>query len=117
MPEPRDECRPVTLPPGEQIIVRGSGEPDPETVAMLGEVVAAARRHHEQTHPASPDAAALWARIDTTRRAVGLSLREVSALCGVKFSALFRTAQGRMPGADDLAAAEAWLARVEASDG
>jgi hypothetical protein len=36
MPEPRDECRPVTLPSGETIRVRGTAEPSPEVAAALG---------------------------------------------------------------------------------
>jgi|GEM_PF-5313442 len=105
-----DECRPVTLLSGETIPVLGARELSPAGVAAMGELVEAVRRKAAAENPPDPDAAALWARIDTARHAAGLSLREVSGLCGVKFSVLFRTAQGRMPGADDLAAIEAWLA-------
>lgn len=113
MTEPRDECRPVTLPSGETIPVLGARELSPAGVAALGELVESGRRKAAQ-NPPDPDAAELWARIDTARRTAGLSLREVSALTGVRFAVLFRTMQGRMPDAGDLAAVEAWLAAQEA---
>lgn len=107
-----DECRPVTLPSGETIAVLGGRELSPAGVAAMGELVEAVRRKAAENTP-DPDAAALWARIDTARRAADLSLREMAGLTGVTFKTLFRTAQGRMPCADDLAAVEAWLTERE----
>ncbi len=105
----RDECRPVTLPSGETIPVLGGRELSTEGVAALGVLAEAVRRKAAAENPPDPDAAELWARLDAARRERGVSLREVAAACGVKFSTLFRTMQGRMPGEADRAAVEAWL--------
>jgi hypothetical protein len=113
MPDPRDTCRPVALPSGEQIVVRGGRGLDAKESAMLGEVVDAARRHHELTHPVDEGAAELWARIQAARRTAGLSLRDAAGLAGVRFSVLFRIGQGRMPGEAERAAIERWLATAE----
>lgn len=110
MREPRDECREVALPSGVTIRLRSGQPPDAADLAALDEVVVAAQRFHETRHHEAPDAAALWARIDTVRRAAGLSLRDVSGQCGVPFRVLFRLAQGVMCGPGEHAAIETWLA-------
>lgn len=103
----RDECRPVTLPSGEVIRVRGRGGLGPAGVAALGELVDAARRLDAERNPPDVGARELWARLEAARG--DLPLRECARLAGVRFSALFRIGQGRMPGAKDLAAIEVWL--------
>jgi len=110
MPE-RDECRPVTLPSGETIPVLGGRDPSPAGVAALGVLVEAVRRKAAAERPPDDGAAELHARIEAARG--GRTLRDVAAEAGVRFSGLFRIGQGRMPGADDLAAVEAWLASQE----
>lgn len=114
MPEPRDECRPVVLPSGETIRVRGRGEMTPEGITALAEIVDAARALHAAENPARPDCEALYERIEATRGT--LNWRQVAAEAGVKFSTLFRIGQGHMPDPEDLAAIERWLARAEATD-
>lgn len=101
-----DQCSDVAPPPGEAVRVRGRGALD----AALGELVEVARAKAAAQTPPDPDAAELWARLDAVRRERGVSLREMGGECGVRFSVLFKTAQGRMPGAADRAAVEAWLA-------
>lgn len=108
MSESPDECRPVTLPSGEVIRVRGRGGLGPAGVAALGELVDAARRLDAERNPPDDGAPELWARIDAARG--DRSLRECARLAGVRFAVLFRIRQGRMPGAQDPAAIEAWLA-------
>lgn len=112
MPE-RDECRPVTLPSGETIRVRGRGGLGPAGVTALGELVDAVRRLDAERNPPDEGAAELWARLES----VGgdRSLRECARLAGVRFAVLFRVGQGRMPGGGDLAAIERWLAEFEHS--
>lgn len=113
MREPHDECRAVELPSGQPILLRGGKPPDAADLAALDAVAAAAQRLHEQHHRTAPDAAALWARIDNTRRPAGISLRDVSAACGVPFRVLFRLAQGVMCDAHEQTAIETWLAARE----
>lgn len=113
MPKRRNACRPVELADGQVVIVRGDRELKPDQITALGEIVAAAQRLHEQHHRTAPDAAALWARIDNARRPAGISLREVSAACGVPFRVLFRLAQGVMCGPHEQTAIEEWLASSE----
>ena len=109
MPEPRDECRPVTLPSGETIRVRGSDEMSPQAVEALAELVDAARTRHALEHPENPAAAALWARLEARAGHRRLRLREAAAEAGVRFSTLFRVAQGYMPDEGELARIERWL--------
>ena len=109
MPEPHDSCRPVTLPSGETIRVRGAGEMSPEAAAALGEIVEAARRKMATEHPADPGTEELWARLNARMDELDISLRGVAYETGVRFSTLFRIAQGRMPDRDALAVIEAWL--------
>jgi hypothetical protein len=113
MPDPRDTCRPVALPSGEQIVVRGGREMDEQESAMLEQVVGAARRLHELTHPVEQGVAELWARIEAALRPGRHPLRDAAQQVGVRFAVLFRVAQGRMPGEQDRAAIEAWLAPQE----
>lgn len=114
MPD-RDECRPVTLPSGETIRVRGRGGLGPAGVAALGELVEAVRRKAAAENLPDLGAPELYERIEAARGE--LPLREAARAASVRFSVLFRIGQGRMPGANDLAAIEAWLARAEASGG
>lgn len=116
MPEPRDECRPVTLPSGETIRVRGAGDLGPDGVAALAELVEAARRKHAAENPPDPGAQSLWARVDARAYLAGVSVRDAAKQAGVAPSVLSRLANGRMPGPDDLARIEAWLARHEEAD-
>jgi hypothetical protein len=111
MPDPRDTCRPVALPSGEAIVVRGGREMDEQGSAMLEQVVGAARRMHELTHPVDEGAAELWARIQAARG--GWLLAGIARQAGVKLSVLVRLAQGRLPGEADRVAIEAWLAPQE----
>lgn len=102
----RDECRPMTLASGETIPVLG-GEPlSPEGVAALGQLVEAVRAKAAE-NPPDEGSDVLYARIEAA--CGGLNWRQVAARAGVRFSVLFRIGQGRMPGAGDLAAIEAWL--------
>ena len=110
MPEPRDECRAVELPSGEVVRVRGRGGLGPAGVAALSELVEAVRAKAAE-NPPDEGAPELWARIDAARGE--RTLRECAAEAGVKFSVLFRVRQGRMPGGEDLAAVETWLAGRE----
>ena len=109
MSEPRDTCRPVTLPSGEVVPVLGGREPDAQETAMIGEVVDATRRLAAQ-NPPEPGSEALYARIEVASGE--LSWHEVARAVGVRFSTLFRIGQGRMPGAVELAAIERWLANA-----
>jgi hypothetical protein len=109
MAEPRDECREVTLPSGEPVRYRGSGELSPEAVAALGELVDAARAWHAAEHPEDPAATALWRRLRAVADARGLLMREVAHECGVRPSVVTRIAQGYMPDGHNLAAIERWL--------
>lgn len=109
-PADRDECRPVTLPSGETLPVLGGREPDAREVAALGDVVDAARRLMPDPDPGAPE---LWGRVDAARVREVLFLREIGWQAGVRASVLFRLRQGRMPGAQDLAAIEAWLINCE----
>jgi predicted polyphosphate/ATP-dependent NAD kinase len=108
MPEPRDECRRVTLPSGETIRLRSTQAPTGEALAALEEVVTAAKRM-AASMPVDDGAEALWARIETVRLRDGLTLREIGRQAGVRFSVLFRIGQGRMPDADDSASIGRWL--------
>jgi hypothetical protein len=114
MPEPRDECRPVTLPSGETIRVRSAAEPSPEAVAALGVVVDAVRAKLAAEHRPDGGADGLWERLESARQPRGLSLRDVASQAGVRFSALFRIGQGRMPESADLARINAWLEERDA---
>jgi hypothetical protein len=109
MPEPKDECRPVTLPSNETIRVRSAAEPSPEAVTALGKVVDAVRAKHAAEHRPDDGAGGLWARLESARQPRGLSLRDVASQAGVRFSTLFRIGQGRMPDSADLARINAWL--------
>jgi hypothetical protein len=114
MPEPSDECREVTLPSGETIRVRGRGGLGPAGVAALGELVDLVRAKQSVENPPDEGAAELWARVEAALDAgPAFPLREAARRAGVKFSTLFRIAQGRMPGEADLELIEAWLAPQE----
>lgn len=113
MREPRDECRPVTLASGETIRVRGRRGLGPAGVAALSELVAAVRAKAAE-NPPDEGTGVLYERIEAARGP--LNWRQVAAEAGVKFSVLFRIGQGRMPGGEDLAAIETWLAAEEAQD-
>lgn len=113
MREPRDECRDVTLESGEVVRVRGRGGLGPAGVAALSELVEAARAKAAE-NPPDPGAPQLWARIDAALDPDSPApLREAAKAAGVRFSVLFRVRQGRMPGGEDLAAIETWLAGRE----
>lgn len=108
-----DRCRDVPLPSGETIRVRGRGGLGPAGVAALGELVEAARRKAAQ-NPPDEGTAALYERIEAALDRQSVSpLRDAAKQAGVKFSALFKIGQGRMPGAVDLAAIEKWLGATE----
>lgn len=111
MPEPRDECRPVALPSGETIRMRGGRPLDLEETVALGKIVDAARAMHAAEHPANPAAEALWSRLLARAGERGISLRDAAREAGVRPSRLLRVAQGYMPDDADLAAIDAWLAR------
>lgn len=111
MREPRGECRPVSLPSGEQIPVLGGRELSPEGVAALAVLVEAARAKAAAGCPPDEGTAELYARIESARGA--LNRRQVAAEAGVPFSVLFRIGQGRMPGESDRAAIERWLINCE----
>jgi hypothetical protein len=66
-----------------------------------------------EADPPQPGSEALYARVAAVRERGGWSAWEASLGAGVKLSVLVRLAQGLMPGADDLAAIEAWLAAQE----
>jgi hypothetical protein len=110
MPEHADACRPVTLPSGEPIRVRGARPMDARETAALGVLVDAARALHAAGHPPNPAAEALWARLDAAAGAAGIRRHQVARECGVRPSVVTRIAQGCMPEAGDLAAIERWLA-------
>jgi hypothetical protein len=114
MREPRDECRPVTLPSGETLRVRGAEEMTPDAVVALGQLVDAVRKLHAEQHPENPAAVALWERLTAAVDGRGRWLSEVAHEVGVRFSTLMRIAQGYMPDADDLALIESWLEREAA---
>lgn len=109
MPEPADSCRPVLLPSGEAIRVRGVAPMGPEAVAVLGEVVAAARRRMAAEHPPEPGSEDLYERIRARCDTLDISLRGVAFQTGVRFATLIRIEQGIMPDRDALAAIEDWL--------
>lgn len=109
MPEPVDSCRPVLLPSGETIRVRGAGPMGPEAVAALGEVVAAARAKMAAEQPPNPAAEALWGRLGAVLDTRGIGLRGAAREAGVRLSTLFRIGQGYMPDDHDLAAIDLWL--------
>ena len=106
MTEPKDSCRPVTVPSGESIRVRGAEPLDAAGVAALGELVDVVRRMMPEP---DPGAAELWARVDAARRPLMLTARGAARDAGVAPSALSRLAQGRMPVGSALAAIERWL--------
>lgn len=108
MPE-RDECRDVALPSGETLRVLARGGLGPAGVAALGELVDVARRLQAREHPPEPGSEALYARVAAAREQAGLSAYQAAKRARVRFSVLVRLARGRMPGAGDLAAIEAWL--------
>ena len=107
MREPRERCRDVTLKSGETIRVRGRRSLGPTGVAALSDLVEAARAKAAETPP-DEGSDVLYERIEATRGP--LNWRQVAAQSGVKFSVLFRIGQGRMPGSEDRAAIETWLA-------
>ncbi len=111
----RDQCRPVELPDGQVVIVRGDREPTAEGIAALAEIVAAAQRHHELLHPPHPAAADLYARLDAARTQLGVTWRELARLVGAPASVLTRLAQGIVPDEPVRGALEAWLARNDGS--
>lgn len=103
----------MTLPSGEVIRVRGRGVPSPAVVAALGELTAVARASMPGPEDGAPE---LYSRLDGARAACGLLWRGVAREAGVRPSTLFRLGQGRMPGAEDLAALTAWFNREETED-
>lgn len=109
-------CRPVTLPSGETVLVRGRGGLGPAGVAALGEIVEAARVLHKAEHPPDPGAEDLCARVDAVCGRLGLSRYEMARTAGVRFSALVRLAHGRLPCGGDSAALEAWLETQDSAD-
>lgn len=112
MPEPREECRPVILPTGETIVVRGAQPMTEQGAAALAEVVAVVRR---MIPPPPPEAVDLYARLDTARFARGLTWRELAKEAGVRATVLSRLANGTVPDAGDRERLEAWQAKE--SDG
>lgn len=113
MREPPDECRAVELPSGEVVRVRGRGGLGPAGVAALSELVEAVRAKAAESPP-DPGAPQLWARVEAVLDPDSPTpLREAAKAAGVRFSVLFRIRQGRMPGGEDLAAIETWLAAHE----
>ncbi len=117
VPDGHDSCRPVTLPSGETIRMRGAGEMSPEAAAALGEIVEAARRKMAVEHPENPDAVALWHRLLGTADARGVRLRDAATESGVRPWVLLRIAQGIMPDRDALAAIENWLTNGDENEG
>lgn len=113
----RNECRPVELPDGQVVIVRGNRELDAAGVAAVSEIVAAAQRHHELLHPQDPAAAGLYARLDAARIALDVTWRELARQTGAPASVLTRLAQGVVPTEPTLGALEAWLARNTGASG
>lgn len=109
MSDPRDECREVTLPSGEQIRVRAAGPMSAEAVAALGDLVDAARRKMAVEHPPEPGTHELYERLRARMNELDISLRGVAFQTGVRFAVLFRIGQGLMPDGEDLAAIETWL--------
>ena len=104
-----DECRPVKLPSGEKIRVRGGHAMSEAETKFLGEIVEAARR---LIPPSDPGAAELYERIQALKDRVGLLHNSsLAVLIGVNYSVLTRIAQGRMPGDADLAKIEERLAK------
>jgi hypothetical protein len=101
-------CRPVTLESGETVPVLGDEPLSARGVAALAELIEAARAKHAAENPPDEGAPELFERIEAARG--DRSLRECARLAGVRFAVLFRIRQGRMPGAQDPAAIEAWLA-------
>jgi hypothetical protein len=110
MSEPQDSCRPVTLPTGETLRVRGAGEMDAAGVAALGEIVDVARRMMPEPDGGAPE---LYARVDAVRARLGLSARDVAHQAVVSHAMLSRLANGRMPNAMDLSLLELWLRENE----
>ena len=113
MSEPSDECRPVTLPSGETLRVRGAEPMGPEAVAALGEVVTAARARMAAERPPNPAAEALWGRLYGALRQERMSSFRMAPQAGVAFSVVSRLRNGYMPDAADLAKIEAWLIERE----
>lgn len=109
MPEPRDSCRPVTLPSGETIRVRGAEPMDAAAIAAFGDVMDAVRRRHAAAHPPDPAAEALWARLRAVLDAQDIGLRDAAREAGVRFSTLFRIGQGYVPDQADMTLIKAWL--------
>lgn len=105
-----DTCRPVTLPSGETIPVRGRGGLGPAGVAALAEVIEAARAKHAAEHPSDPGAEDLYGRVDAVCGRLRLPRYRAAKAIGVRHSVLVRLAQGRMPGGAERAAIETWLA-------
>lgn len=112
MPEPRDTCRPVTLPSGETLRVRGDEPMSPEAVAALGEVVTAARAKMAAEHPPNPAAEALWTLVEAARTP-GSTLRDLAREIGVTFKTMARLWQGYLPDDGDLVLIERWLRQTQ----
>jgi hypothetical protein len=111
MPDPRDECRPVTLPTGEALRVRGAEPPTGQDAAALAEVVAATRRLMPEP---DPGAAELYERLNVVRG--GRTWREIAREAGVSAAVFSRLANGVMPGEADRVNLGQWLAK-EGRDG
>lgn len=103
-----DECRPVVLPSGETVRLRGSEPIGADGIAALATVVAAAQRRFEAEHPANAEAAALYELLDAARLARGMTWRQVAREAGIASSLVTRIAQGLMPDAPVVVALEQW---------
>ncbi len=115
MSEP-DTCRPVALPSGETVLVRGRGGLGPAGVAALAEVVEAARAKHAAEHPPDPGAEELYGRLHAVCGRLGLPRYQAAKAIGVRHSVLVRLAQGRLPCGEDQTALQAWLENQESAD-
>ena len=111
--ESLDACRPVTLPSGETIRVRGAEPMNAAAIAAFGEVLDAVRRRHTAEHPPNPAAEALWARLEACGEARDVRPRQAAHQAGVSPAVMYRIAQGHMPGDADSALIEAWLTKPD----
>jgi hypothetical protein len=106
-----DSCRPVTLPDGEVVRVRGGEEPSDEAVRALAAITAAARQRMAEDHANDPPVLAQVAdAVETRAAAEDLLLRTAAKQAGVSPAVLSRVRQG---GADtvtvgDLVALARW---------
>lgn len=104
-----DTCRPVTLPSGETVRVRGACDPTLEEVEAISEVLDAARARFLAERPPNPAADMLYSRLTVRTVERDILMRDVAKEAGVRLSTVVRIAQGIMPGDEDMAAIEAWL--------